>query len=303
MSMPALAAAPPQAPPPQAPQAPQAPQLVRPGRALIGWMRPDQAQEFLQRGAAEPGQAADAVKRAHEAVAARPAGVDQDALITSAPAELAGHVQALEASPAAKPMHDEGWTVALVDLTKVCAFQPAIVSDQALARVQAADKDDLVSIAAITLPLTQDEVLPFQYDQIHKAWAVTSPNHNLRIADKIGPLPVTPGGGAVGFAVVAGPSFMQVGRYNGRHFLRDGYHRAFGLLSRGITVVPAFVRDITRFEELVPDPRAMLPQDSYQGQRPPVLADYLDSTVSAAVPLPAVRKMVIVQGLELAPIG
>jgi hypothetical protein len=55
---------------------------------------------------------------------------------------------------------------------------------------------------------------------------------------------------------------MQVGRYKGRHFLRDGY-RAFGLLSRGVTVVPAFVRDVTAFEELMKDPRTMLPQDSY----------------------------------------
>jgi TnpA family transposase len=45
-------------------------------------------------------------------------------------------------------------------------------------------------------------------------------------------------------------------------------HRAFGLLSRGITVVPAFARDITAFEELVPDPQMMLPQDSYRGSRP-----------------------------------
>ena len=110
-------------------------------------------------------------------------------------------------------------------------------------------------------------------------------------------------GGAVGFAVVAGPSVLQVGRYNGRHFPRDGYHRAFGLLSLGITIVPAFVRDITRFEELVPDPRAMLPQDSYQGQRPPVLTDYLDDTVSAAVQLPAIHKMIVIQGLELTPVG
>ena len=62
---------------------------------------------------------------------------------------------------------------------------------------------------------------------------------------------------------------MQVGRYRGRHFLRDGYHRAFGLLSRGITIVPAFVRDITVFEELMPDPRVQLPQDSYLGLQPP----------------------------------
>jgi hypothetical protein len=96
---------------------------------------------------------------------------------------------------------------------------------------------------------------------------------------------------------------MQVGRYRGRHFLRDGYHRAFGLLSRGINVVPAFVRDITAFEELVPDPRTMLPQDSYRGARPPVLPDYLDETVSAAVQVPAAHKMVIIQALELTPVG
>lgn len=295
MTTPVLAAVP--------PQAPQAPQLVRPGRALIGWMRDDQAHGLLQRSMPGPSLAADVVQRAREAVAARPAGVDQDALITSVPAELAGHVKALEASPAAKPMLDEGWKAALVDLTRVCAFQPAIVSDQALARVQAAANDDLESIAVITLPLTQGEHLPIQYDSIHQAWTVTSANHNLRIASQVGPLPVSPGGIALGFAVVTGPSFVQVGRYNGRHYLRDGYHRAFGLLSRGITIVPAFVRNISRFEELIPDPRTMLPQDSYQGQRPPVLPDFLDNAVSATVQLPALSKMIIIQGLELTPIG
>jgi len=264
-------------------------------------MRPEQAHGLLQRGRPEPTQAADTLQRAQQAVAARPAGIEQDALITSVPAELAGHVQALEASPAAKPMHDEGWKVALVDLTRVCAFQPAIVSDQAIARVQAAGKNDLASVAAITLPLTQGDQLPVQYDPIHHVWTVTSANPNLRIAGNVGPLPVSPGGVALGFAVLAGPSFMQVGRYNGRHFLRDGYHRAFGLLSQGITIAPAFVRDIARFEELVPDPRAMLPQDSYQGQRPPVLTDYLDDAVSAAVQLPAIHKMIVIQGLELTP--
>ena len=171
------------------------------------------------------------------------------------------------------------------------------------ARVQAVAKDDLASIAALTLPLTQGDEVPVQYDPIHQAWTVSSANPNLRIAANVGPLPVSPCGLALGFAVVAGPSFMQVGRYNGRHFLRDGYHRAFGLLSKGITTVPAFVRDVSRFEELVADPRTMLPQDSYQGQRPPVLTDYLDDAVSAAVQLPAAHKMIIIQGLELTPIG
>lgn len=192
MTMSALEAVPLQAPPSQAPQ------LVRPGRALIGWMRSDQAQGFLQGVMTDPALATDAIERAHQAVAARPARIDHDAIITSVPAELTEHVRALEASLATKPMHDEGWKVALVDLTKVCAFQPAIVSDQAIARVQAVGTDDLVSIAAITLPLSQGDEVPVQYDPIHQAWTVTSPNLNLRIAANIGPLPVSPGGDALG---------------------------------------------------------------------------------------------------------
>jgi hypothetical protein len=262
-------------------------------------MKPDQAQGLLQRTIPDPAQAAAAVQRAHQAVAARPSWVEQDALVTTVvPAELAGHASALDASPAAKPLHDEGWKIALVDLTKVCAFQPAIVSDQALARVQTAGNDDLASIAAITLPLTQGDQLPLQYDPIHQVWTVTSDNPNLRIIGNIA-VPVGPAATGLGFAVVAVPSFMQVGRYRGRHFLRVGYHRAFGLLSMGINTVPAFVRDITVFEELLPDPRVQLPQDSYLGQQPPVLTDYLDDIVSATVHSPAVRKTVIVQGLEL----
>ena len=201
------------------------------------------------------------------------------------------------------PMFAEGWTVALVDLVRVCAFQPTVLTDQALARVQAADKDDLVSLAALTLPLTHGEQAQVQYDGIHKAWTVSSANPNLRVASQVGPLPVSPVGSALGFAITVGPSFMQVGRYNGRHFLRDGYHRAFGLLNRGITIVPAFVRDITRFEELLPDPRLMLPQDSYQGMRPPVLPDYLDDTVSVSVQLPVPRPLIVIQALELRLIG
>jgi hypothetical protein len=66
--------------------------------------------------------------------------------------------------------------------------------------------------------------------------------------------------------------------------------------------VPAFARDITAFEELVPDPRIM-PQDSYRGPPPPVLPDYLDGTVSAAVQVPAAHKMIVISALELTPAG
>jgi hypothetical protein len=191
------------------PQAPPDSQDARPGRALIGWMSPAQASGFLQRGM-DPAMAARAAELARKAVDTRAAGPGQDAVVSSVPAELAAHVGALAASPAAQPMHAEGWKVAMVDLRRVCAFQPAVVTDQPLARVRDADGADLASLAAVTLPLTQGDAVPLQYDPIRMAWTASSPNPNLRIAAQVGPLPVSPAGFALGFALTAGPSFMQV---------------------------------------------------------------------------------------------
>lgn len=56
-------------------------------------------------------------------------------------------------------------------------------------------------------------------------------------------------------------------------------------------------------EELVPDPGTMLPQNGYQGPCPPLLPDYLDDTVSVAVRYPAAHKLIVIQALELPPIG
>ena len=47
----------------------------------------------------------------------------------------------------------------------------------------------------------------------------------------------------------------------------------------------------------------MLPQDSYSGNQPPILPDYLNDEVSTAVLVPAVHKMIIIQALELTPVG
>jgi hypothetical protein len=98
------------------------------------------------------------------------------------------------------------------------------------------------------------------------------------------------------------PSFLNVGCYRGRYFLRDGYHRSFGFLSRGIKVVPAFVRDFASFEEMAIQP-GMLPQDGYLGEQPPVIRDFLDEEVSTEVIVPVTQKLIIVQALELAAVA
>jgi hypothetical protein len=59
---------------------------------------------------------------------------------------------------------------------------------------------------------------------------------------------------------------------------------------------------VAQFEPLGLGP-GMLPEAAYLGDRPPNLADYLEDAVSAEVDLPASQKMLVVQGIEMNPIG
>jgi hypothetical protein len=100
-----------------------------------------------------------------------------------------------------------------------------------------------------------------------------------------------------GFSVGVPPSFIEVARFQGRYLLRDGHHRAFGLLSRGITRVPAYVRDFATASELAP--AEALPRSAWLGDRPPLLRDYHDDLVAEPVLLPVPSRTIVIQAVGL----
>jgi len=296
----------PQTPPNPAPSLPVGALTVplETGRALIGWMTVNEAtlwlsgrrldlqnrEEYRQR-----------VEEAHAAVARRPAGLDQTGLRTDAPPELNEHIEALRQNAVSMRFLNEGWQVAVVDLSKVCAIQPHINTGKSAQRLEGLDAGNLASLASRSLPIADPSALPVQFDPTKNTWIFSSANPNLRIVGNFGG-PVQPGQNGFGFFVGILASFLQVARYRERYLLRDGYHRAFGFLSRGITRVPAFVRDFATYEELAL-PAGMLPQESFLGDRPPALCDYLDEDVSAEISIPVTQKMVVIQALELSTLG
>jgi len=244
----------------------------------------------------------EVARQARESVAARSAGLDQGDLISEPPTQLEEHIARLRESESAAAFFREGWRVQIVDLARVCAFQPSIFTDSAAERVVDIKHDDLAGIAAVSLPAESPEPPRVQFDQGRQAYIVMSPNPNLRIVGlSSGPVPDQPGAAALGFIVRVLPSLMQVIRFQDRYILRDGYHRALGLLDQGITQVPVFTRTMETIEQVaVP---GMLPQDAYLGERPPLLRDYSDDSVACAVRLPAVQRMIVIQGNELSPGG
>jgi hypothetical protein len=281
------------------------PTFLRPARALLGWLSDQQALRVLASGhdnvRATPEQDA-LLMAARASVAARPAGLDQADTVRPLAMELADHEAKLRS--ASPKMFEEGWALRLIDISRVCALQPAVHCGPGREPVDTLDADDLVGLAHLTVPVSSPVPLRASFDEARNAWVIVSSNRNLRLIGRFtAPVPGSPLGGAsqdtsgFGFVVTEVPSYLQVAQFQGRLVLRDGYHRALGLLAAGIRVVPGFVCTVTAIEQLTV--AGALPQDAFMGARPPVLADYLAEDVAADVQLPVSQKMVLIQGMEI----
>jgi len=267
-------------------------------------MQPDASASIQTGGPADAAAAPEHVARAdaaRRAVAARAAGIDQRDAVLELPGLLDGHIDRLRGEPLLASYFESGWEAKIVDLRRLGALQPHVHSDDAGGRLDGADGDDLRTLAAISLPVPESTKLPVQFDRSRNAWIFSGEDLNLSVVSQFQG-EVQPGTFGFGFVVGVVPSLMQVARLQGRYLLRDGYHRAHGLLLRGITHVPALVRDFSSLAELALTP-VMLPADVFLGERPPVLSDYLDDTVAADVMLPSFRKIVVIQALELTPMA
>jgi hypothetical protein len=104
------------------------------------------------------------------------------------------------------------------------------------------------------------------------------------------------------FQVGVTPSFVKVAQVGDRLILCDGHHRVLAFLRRNITTVPALVRNYASIDELGVT-ADMLAPEMLLGERPPTMLDYLDDSVSADVIRPSTNKLIVVQALELRPLG
>lgn len=269
------------------------------GRALIGWLAPEDGALWLagrQMGHPKREEFIRQTVKARAAIEARIPGVDQSDLFRTVPAELADHVAKLERNASSAALFKEGCKVSVVDLQKVCAIQPVVYTRNAMNRMLGVDPNSIASIAAVTLPIPGPQSLPVQFDPTKNAWIFSSPNPNLRILGNFS-TEVQPGVPGFGFVVSIQQSYLQVASLHGRYFLSDGYHRAFGLLSIGVSWAPCLVRKFSRIEDLTLPP-GLLPQDAFLGEKPPMLTDYSNDEVAAPVEVDTTHKIIALPALE-----
>ena len=101
-----------------------------------------------------------------------------------------------------------------------------------------------------------------------------------------------------GFIVKHYPSFVQVVDYNGRRFLRDGYHRCYGLLAKGITTIPCVSIQANTFQQTGADQVGFFPEAALFAERPPLLTDFFNDALSVTAQQRAARKVVRITAQE-----
>jgi hypothetical protein len=198
-----------------------------------------------------------------------------------------------------------GCTLKIANLNEICALQPVVHldylhrSNRFTELIRRARKDDMLSLAKITLPLPAPVELPLHFDPATNAWTLRSISPNIRIVGHFSTrIELSPGFFAMGygFCVRLVPSIVQVVLYRGRYFLKDGHHRALALLERGITRVPVVVQELSRAEKLEVEGR--FPDKTLLGPHPPLLSDYLRDDVAAACFNRAAEKTIAIQAAE-----
>jgi hypothetical protein len=190
--------------------------------------------------------------------------------------------------PQAAAMGTRPWSVRIVDLRKVVGFQIQIVEERVVVPPGLLESScDLLKFSLRRPTKRRTAIVDGPGEnQI----TLSAQDVNLRVVGQL--RADAPLGPAFGFVIGGGLPWIQVVAFGGRHVLRDGYHRAVGLLRSGIYEVP-----VARVEGATPADIGIqpgfFPIEAVLGAQPPLLTDFLDDRLSQVGP--TVRQMKVVR--------
>jgi hypothetical protein len=281
-------------------------------RFLLGWMPRDEAiGTFLGRAQMPNDDVTEFAERwnaAHQALERRELYNLPVPALQEIPPELEQRANAFRTRPdVLAALQGLNWALGIADLEHVLSFQKTVTEEHALDRVAGVDPDDLAGLFTLSLPDPAGPTnLEFAADADHKGLTFFSPNPNLRFGGHViqqGQIPAAAGQPAqtlnvAGFVISHGAPFIQVAEHNGRWFVRDGYHRCYGFLRRGIRRVPCVFIRARSLDELGANQPVFVRPEVLFGDRPPFLRDFLDDRVSATTQHRDIRKILRVSAQE-----
>jgi len=192
----------------------------------------------------------------------------------------------------------------VLSIGKLIAVQKFVYAESR-SDVEAVNPSDIAGLFRLTTPepaLVQRVTVK---DQASLSYTMASENPNLRIGGMVESEHVvaTASGAQMplhvyGFFVTFGGPWMHVARFQGRWFLRDGYHRAYNLLKRGIDRIPCVIVSANSLEDLGFVRPGFVGPEVLLGDRPPMVGDFVDDSRAVDGSIVPVRKVVRIRAEE-----
>jgi hypothetical protein len=183
------------------------------------------------------------------------------------------------------------WTLGVVDLRCLLAFQRRLVFDKVYEAEPTAKQNDWQQLISLALGPKRSTA----YSVTHNGdtgsgldLTLQSNNPDLQLlmnskASKGGSLPLLLHGGS---------PFFEVAEFGGRWFLRDGYHRAYRFLEAGVFQIPAVVIRARTIKELGAIEPWFFNEAQLFSNRPPQVKDFLDGGLVFCYERVAFRKVI-----------
>jgi hypothetical protein len=138
-------------------------------------------------------------------------------------------------------------TVQMVEIDPLLVFQLTVDRERAAQHARAlSHPPTLDELFAMCLPLSppQENLIPsVQGNQ--SIVLLRSPSLNVRLKGAKVQMQAAPTGGVATVEFGISSSFVQVTRFNGRCYLNNGLHRAYGARLAGASLMPCVVRDVS----------------------------------------------------------
>jgi len=169
-------------------------------------------------------------------------------------------------------MRDLDWSLGVVDLRRLLAFQRRLSFDSTLPVMNVPPQYDWGGLIEIAFASPNPVICDVIHDRNKKTVTLQSSNPNVQL--KVTQDPAMP------VAVYAGSPFFEVAQYAGRWFLRDGYHRAYNLLRAGICRLPAVIVRARTLEELGSVQPRFFSEAILLSEHPPFVTDFLNESLT-----------------------
>jgi hypothetical protein len=260
-------------------------------RELIAWDLDDYPYRNASAGVG-PAELREKTERAHAKLAERDLYAETTALLEQETRDIQDLLTvAAQREDLRQEYENLDWTLAVIDLRRLLAFQRRLVfsaGSRALIMPDRHDWPQLISMAIGSRRSTEHVLIQDRSEEDQLNIRLHSSNPDLRLRFH----PKTSRGEFLPLSLYGGSPFFEVAEFRGRWFLRDGYHRAYHLLQAGVDGMPVVVIYARSIEELGATAPWFFNEEQLFSDRPPHVTDFLDDNMILDYERTALRKVI-----------